>query len=76
MRRVLILGGTGWLGREIARIAVATGDEVVALARGQSGPPPEGVRFVTADRTEQGAYDDLTGEWDEVIELAYDPALI
>ncbi len=76
MRRVLILGGTGWLGREIARIAVATGDEVVCLARGQSGPPPEDARFVIANRTQPGAYDDLTGEWDEVIELAYEPELI
>lgn len=76
MRRVLILGGTGWLGREIARIAITDGSEVVCVARGESGPPPEGVHFVAADRTRPGAYDELTGEWDEVIELAYDHGLV
>lgn len=76
MRRVLILGGTGWLGREIARIAVADGAEVTCLARGESGPPPEGVHFVAADRTRPGVYEKLAGEWDEVVELAYEAELV
>lgn len=76
MRRVLVLGGTAWLGRELARTAVAGQAEVVCLARGESGAAPRGVRHVRADRTEPGAYDQLDGEWDEVIELAYEPALV
>jgi len=73
---MLVLGGTGWLGREIARTAVAQGDEVVCLARGESGSAPEGARLVTADRRMPGAYDALDGEWDEVVEISYDLGLV
>lgn len=76
MARVLILGGTGWLGARIARNWQARGAEVVCLARGTSGRVPAGTRLVRADRTEAGAYDALTDHWDEVVELAYDPALV
>ncbi|QDB78555.1 reductase [Georgenia wutianyii] len=73
MRRVLVLGGTAWLGREVARVALAAGAEVVCLARGVSGTVPDGARLVVADRTRPGAYADLDGEWDDVVELAYEP---
>lgn len=76
MRRVLVLGGTAWLGREVVRAAVAGGAEVVCLARGTSGDVPDGARLVRADRTRPGAYDDLDGEWDAVVELAYRPELV
>ena len=61
---------------EIARVAISDGAEVVCLARGDSGAAPEGVCFVQADRTMPGAYDQVDGEWDEVIELAYGPELV
>lgn len=76
MRRVLILGGTAWLGREIARAAIDPETEVVCLARGESGVTPEGVRFVRADRTVPRAYEQVSGPWDEVVELAYEPELV
>ena len=76
MTRVLVLGGTGWLGREIARVAVAGGAEVVCLARGESGEVPDGAELVQADRLSPGAYDKVAGEWDEVVELAYEPELV
>ena len=76
MRRVLVLGGTAWLGRRIAGGAAERGAQVTCLARGQSGAPPEGVRLVSADRTHPDAYDALDGDWDDVIELAYDPGLV
>jgi len=76
MGRVLILGGTGWLGREIARAALREGAEVTCLARGQSGEVAEGARLVRADRLLPGAHDDVAGPWDDVVELAHDPALV
>lgn len=76
MRRILILGGTAWLGHEIARAALADGAEVVCLARGASGTAPDGARLVVADRTHPGAYDTLDGTWDEVVELSYDLGLV
>jgi 2'-hydroxyisoflavone reductase len=76
MQPVLVLGGTAWLGREIARTAFSTGAELVFLTRGDSGAAPEGVHFVHADRTLPGAHDRLHGEWDEVIELANELELV
>jgi 2'-hydroxyisoflavone reductase len=76
MRRVLVLGGTGWLGRAIVRQVLANGAEVSCLARGESGAPPDGARLIRADRRTPGAYDLARGDWDEVIELAYEPDLV
>ncbi|MGB3413737.1 MAG: reductase, partial [Microbacteriaceae bacterium] len=76
MRRVLILGGTAWLGREIARAALADGAEVFCLARGESGKVPDGVTLVVADRSQPDAYAALQGEWDEVIEISYEPDFV
>lgn len=74
MRRVLVLGGTGWLGREVADAALRTGAEVTCLARGLSGEVPTGARLVRADRSLAGAYDDVAADWDAVVDLATDPA--
>ncbi|MCC2593912.1 oxidoreductase [Tessaracoccus sp. OS52] len=76
MRRVLVLGGTAWLGGEIARQALAADTEVVCLARGRSGSTPDGVRFVRADRTEPHAYSQLDGDWDDVVELSFERTMV
>ena len=76
VRRVLVLGGTGWLGRTIVDELLAEGADVTCLARGATGSVPEGARFVQADRALAGAYAQATGDWDEVIELAHAPELV
>jgi len=72
--RILILGGTAWLGRELVRAGRAAGHEVAVLARGEAGPLPEGVRAFVADRQEAGAYDAASSErWDAVIDVTRHP---
>ncbi|MBH0054995.1 NAD-dependent epimerase/dehydratase family protein [Salinibacterium sp. SWN139] len=76
MRHILILGGTGWLGRAIAQAALRGGASVTCLARGESGTVPAGAALVRADRTQPGAYDGVRRDWDDVIEISRDPAQV
>lgn len=76
MRKVLILGGTGWLGGAIARAALADGSDVTCLARGRSGAVPAGANLVAADRSDPGAYDAVRGTWDDVVEVSYDSGFV
>lgn len=72
--RILILGGTAFLSAGIARQAVDAGHDVTCLARGMSGEPPSGVRWIRADRSNAvDAYPVEVG-WDAVVEVAGDPA--
>ncbi|WP_235491541.1 NAD-dependent epimerase/dehydratase family protein [Frigoribacterium sp. Leaf186] len=73
--RLLVLGGTAWLGGEIVSNALARGHEVTCLARGSSGTVPLGARFVRADRSTAGAYDPVVQggqRWDAVVDLGRD----
>jgi 2'-hydroxyisoflavone reductase len=70
---LLILGGTAFLGRQIALSAQADGHRVTCLARG-SAPAPEGVTFVTADRDEDDGLEQVSGRrWDAVVDVTSQP---
>jgi 2'-hydroxyisoflavone reductase len=74
---ILVLGGTAWLGREVAGAARERGHAVTVLARGESGPPPEGLSFVQADRTRPGAFAEVAArEWDAVVDVARQPGQV
>ena len=71
--RLLVLGGTAFLGHETARAAVAAGDEVTCVARGTSGDVPPGARLVRHDRSAPGLGGVEDEDWDAVVDVARDP---
>ncbi|MFF2546392.1 NAD-dependent epimerase/dehydratase family protein [Kitasatospora sp. NPDC058063] len=75
--RLLLLGGTEFVGRVVAEEALARGWEVTALNRG-TRPAPEGVRTLLGDRTAEGGLAALgTGEWDAVVDTwSWAPAAV
>ena len=74
---LLVLGGTSWLGGAVARQALERGHRVTCLARGESGTPPEGVRWERADRRDPAAYDGVADRaWDAVVEVSWQPAMV
>lgn len=71
--RFLVLGGTPFLPKQVAYEALMRGHEVECLARGRSGPPPEGAQLVALDRDRPGSINALAGEqFDAVVEVATD----
>ncbi|CAL2073756.1 NAD-dependent epimerase/dehydratase family protein [Streptomyces murinus] len=70
--KILVLGGTWFLGRAVAQAALDRGWEVTAFNRGRSGVAPAGTREIHGDRTVR---EDLTrlaqqGPWDAVIDTS------
>jgi len=75
--RMLVLGGTAWLGGSVARRALEEAWEVTCLARGESGTTPPGAAAVTADRTSPGAYDEVRDrDWDAVVDVSRQPGQV
>jgi nucleoside-diphosphate-sugar epimerase len=72
--RLLILGGTVFLGRAIATAALAAGDEVTCAARGTSGSVPDGARLVRIDRADAGTYDAIEGTFDALVDVSSRPS--
>ena len=68
-RKVLVLGGTDFVGPAVVGAALARGDEVTIFHRGQTGSAPDGVRVMHGDRTNTADLDALTAEhWDIVVD--------
>lgn len=69
--RLLVLGGTRFLGRAVVDAALAAGAEVTVLNRGISGAPPPGVEVLTGDReTPSGLAALGSGTWDAVVDTS------
>jgi 2'-hydroxyisoflavone reductase len=69
--RILVLGGTAFVGRAIVADALASGAEVTLFGRGRTGPELfPGVRRLLGDR-DSGDYAALRGgEWDAVVDVS------
>src|SRR5262249_59445443 len=76
--RVLVLGGTRFLGPAVVSAALARGDEVTTFTRGVSGEPPAGVTALHGDRSDPDALEALRGrEFDLVVDTCgYVPSVV
>ncbi|MGC1891542.1 MAG: NAD-dependent epimerase/dehydratase family protein, partial [Stellaceae bacterium] len=70
--RLLILGGTRFVGRAVAAAALAEGWEVATFNRGLSGADAAGVEAIRGDRTLSADLARLAaaGPWDAVIDTS------
>ena len=75
--RILILGGTAFLGRAVAVHAISAGHDVICAARGSAGPVAPGATLIQVDRSVPGGLDPLAGQhFDAVIDVARVPSQI
>ena len=75
--RLLILGGTQFLGRAIAAHALAIGHEVSCAARGVTGAVAPGARLIRVDRDEPDGLAPLAGEsFDAVVDVSRHPGQV
>jgi nucleoside-diphosphate-sugar epimerase len=61
--RLLVLGGTTFLGRHVVTAALERGHEVATFTRGVSGQPPAGVRALHGDRDDPAALPGALDGW-------------
>lgn len=68
--RVLVLGGTHFVGRAVVEELLAAGDHVTTVTSGRSGAPVPGVEARYADRHDDAALRTVLGEdrWDAVVD--------
>lgn len=75
--RLLLLGGTQFLGRAIAAHACAIGHDVTCAARGVTGAVADGARFIRVDRDEPDGLAPLAGEtFDAVVDVSRHPGQV
>jgi 2'-hydroxyisoflavone reductase len=65
--RLLLIGGSSFLGRAAAEDALARGWQVTTFNRGQSGPDVEGVEPLRGDRDDDAALRQLDGRSFDVV---------
>lgn len=75
MTRVLISGGTGFIGRSLVERLLARSDEVTVLTRRAPSSPRPGVRFALWDPNTNGEWQRELEQHDAVIHLAGSPAV-
>jgi 2'-hydroxyisoflavone reductase len=70
--RLLIIGGSRFLGRAVAQTALAAGHQVTVFNRGRSAPDVAGVEAVRGDRESEADLERLAayGPWDAVIDTS------
>jgi nucleoside-diphosphate-sugar epimerase len=61
--RLLVLGGTSFLGRHVATAALDRGHDVATFTRGVSGSPPAGARALHGDRDDPVALPAALDGW-------------
>lgn len=68
--RLLMLGGTRFVGRAAVEGALARGWDVTVLNRGLTGAPPPNTTVLVADRTDRHALEAAVGDrrWDFVVD--------
>lgn len=75
--RLLILGGTQFLGRAIAAYGCALGHEVTCAARGLAGPIPTGARFIRVDRdSADGLAPVVDIKFDAIVDVSRHPGQV
>jgi 2'-hydroxyisoflavone reductase len=75
--RLLVLGGTQFLGRAIAAHACAMGHDVTCAARGVTGAVPDGARFIRVDRDDPDGLAPLAHEaFDAVVDVSRHPGQV
>jgi nucleoside-diphosphate-sugar epimerase len=72
--KILVLGGTRFLSRDVATQAVARGWDVTCACRGESGTVPEGAAHLPWDRADEAPAALAEGGWDAVVDVARLPS--
>lgn len=67
MARITILGGTGYAGGNIAKVAAERGHTVVSYSRSAPAEPLPGVEYRTGDLTDEAILDDATQHADVIV---------
>jgi len=73
---VLILGGTGFASKEAALSFMRAGHRVVCAARGMTGSPPDGARFIAWDRHNEPPPELIALSPDVVVDVSTTPSQV